>query len=106
MSRRWDFRLVTSEGSLEVVGNSARLLIISWARSLAYLQARTKGIISVFYEKRSVKFPRTTAKIRHQSGAIEPCGDGGVTRESQALIFENSNVFLFFGDSCRLDRKK
>lgn len=46
------------------------------------------------------KFPRTTAEILHQSGAIEPCGGCGVdTKEKLVGLFmfsDEASGFPFF----------
>ena len=81
MLRRWDFRLVPSERSLEAVGKYVRLHIIS--RSMVFdLFPRThKGKNRcVLRQKHTLINSRERTRIwlhtRHQSGAIEPCGDG------------------------------
>lgn len=79
MLRRWDFRLVPSERSLEAVGKSAGLHIIG--RNMAFdLFPRTyKGKNRcVFGQKHALSNSRERARIwlhtRHQDEAVEPRG--------------------------------
>ena len=78
--RRWDFRLVLSERSLEAVGKSVDLHIIG--RSVAFdLFPRTyRGKNQcVLRKKHALINSRERTRIwlhtRHQDEAIEPCGD-------------------------------
>ena len=100
--RRWDFRLVSSERSLEAVGKSVDLHNIG--RSMAFdLFPRTyRGKNRcVLRQKHVLINSRERARIwlhtRHQDEAIEPCGDcGGTTKERYLEILEFTHFVEFF----------
>ena len=77
--RRWDFRLVPSERSLEAVGKSVDLHIIGRSRVFDLFPRTYKGKNRcVSRQKHALINSRERTRIwlhtRHQSGAIEPCG--------------------------------
>lgn len=81
MLRRWDFGLVPSERSFEAVGKSVRLHIISRSKVFDLFPRTYKGKNRcVSRQKHALINSRERTRIwlhtRHQSGAIEPCGDG------------------------------
>ena len=65
MLRRWDFRLVSSERSLEAVGESVRLHIIGRSKAFDLFPRTYKGKNRcVLWKKtRFDKFPRTNANL-------------------------------------------
>ena len=83
MLRRWDFRLVPSERSLEAVGESVDLHIIGRSKAFDLFPRTHKGKNRcILREKHALINSRERTRIWlhtwHQSGAIEPCGDSRV----------------------------
>ena len=88
MLRRWDFRLVPSERSLEAVGESVRLHIISRSKVFDLFPRTYRGNNRcVLRQKHALINSRERTRIwlhtRHQSGAIEPRGDGSAFVQTQ-----------------------
>lgn len=88
MLRRWDFRLVPSERSLEAVGESVRLHIISRSKVFDLFPRTYRGNNRcVLRQKHALINSRERTRIwlhtRHQSGAIEPCRDGSIDDENR-----------------------
>ena len=84
MLRRWDFRLVPSERSLEAVGKSVDLHIIGRSKAFDLFPRTHKGKNRcILREKHALINSRERTRIwlhtRHQDEAIEPCGDGSCT---------------------------
>ena len=82
MLRRLDFRLVPSERSLEAVGESVRLHIISRSKVFDLFPRTYRGNNRcVLRQKHALINSRERTRIwlhtRHQDEAIEPRGDGG-----------------------------
>ena len=81
--RRWDFRLVTSERSLEAVGDSVGLHIIGRSKAFDLFPRTYKGKNRcVLCQKYALINSRERTRIwlhtRHQDEAIEPCGDSSI----------------------------
>ena len=79
--RRRNFRLVPSERGLEAVGKAVRLHIIGRSKVFDLFPRTYRGENRcVLREKHtlinSCERMRIWLHTRHQSGAIEPCGDG------------------------------
>ena len=88
MLRRWDFGLVPSERSLEAVGKSVRLHIISRSKVFDLFPRTYKGKNRcVSRQKHALINSRERTRIwlhtRHQSGAIEPCGSSFIVDEKR-----------------------
>ncbi len=87
MLRRWDFRLVPSERSLEAVGKSVDLHIIGRSKAFDLFPRTYKGKNRcVLWKKHALINSRERTRIwlhtRHQSGAIVPRGvRGGDVKE-------------------------
>lgn len=89
--RRWVFRLVPSERGLEAVGESMRLHIIGRSKVFDLFPRTYKGKNRyVLRQKHALINSRERTRIwlhtRHQSGTIEPCGDGSIDVKGQREI--------------------
>ena len=113
MLRRWGFRLVPSERSLEAVGESVRLHIISRSKVFDMFPRTYRGNNRcVLRQKHALINSRERTRIwlhtRHQSGAIEPCGDGSIDVKeikSSARKRRISGLFRRLGFEARLLKK-
>lgn len=96
--RRWDFRLVPSERGLEAVGKSLHLHIISRDNHID-LFPHTSAVekMAILRSKKplinSRKRTRIWLHIRHQSGAIEPCGDGLLAQQKSLILCGFTGIF-------------
>lgn len=91
MLRRWDFRLVPSERSLEAVGESVRLHIISRSKAFDLFPRTYRGKNRcVLRQKHALINSRERTRIWlhtwHQSGAIEPRGERCIAIEETLIL--------------------